>query len=192
MEFVPRGMGVHTKYWHYLTTQEIAAPLVLSDDDIIYPPDWLSRLHERHVLHPENVIAFRAHRMDFDENGRLRPYAEWTPCTTNVPSYAHFATSVSGQLLPVALQRAILSAGISFLTNAPTADDVWIHRCAVENGFRTEQVEKSALHWWFIPGSQTSGLNAVNVVGGANDRQLAASHTSQTIARIREDAARAT
>ncbi len=184
---VPAGMGVHTKYWHYLTTQEIDRPLVTSDDDILYPPDWLSGLRAQHRRHPHDVIAYRAHRVGVVEAESFAPYSQWLPASGTDPSFANFATSVSGQLLPADLQRAIVADGNAFLAAAPTADDVWLHRCAVAAGYRTRLVQDESRHWWFIPGSQTTGLNAINVQGGANDRQLEASHTAQTRERIRAD-----
>ncbi|WP_146053666.1 hypothetical protein [Microbacterium sp. Ru50] len=187
---VARGWGVHTKYWPYVSRVDPVGPLVTADDDILYPPNWLQDLHTLHERYPDDVIAFRAHSMVMVDHDNFAPYSSWPTCTSTEPSYAHFATSVSGQLLPTGLQNALREEGPGFIEICPTADDVWIHRCAVAHGFRTRQVEERSLHWWFIPGSQTSGLNAVNVVGGANDAQLRATHTELTRGRIWASAGR--
>ncbi|MCT9818754.1 hypothetical protein N3K63_00495 [Microbacterium sp. W1N] len=184
VKYVEAGWGVHTKYWPYVSTQAITGPLITADDDIIYPPNWLGDLSHAHRAHPDDVIAFRAHTVGMSTPSVFAPYTTWLPCLTTEPRYSNFATSVSGQLIPPALQRHILGEGTAFTSAAPTADDVWLHRCAVTFGFATRQVEETPLHWWFIPGSQVSGLNAQNVIGGANDRQMQASHTSQTRARL--------
>lgn len=181
------GLGVHTKYWPYLATQPLEVPLVLGDDDIVYPPTWLEGLLAAQAQSPDCAVAYRVHTVGFAADGGFAPYAQWRSCESDQPSYAHFATSVSGQLLPVEFQRALRAEGTAFRSLAPTADDVWLHRTAVLSGFRTRQVAPGQQHWWFIPGSQTTGLNAVNVVGGANDRQLRASHTRLTRERIRGD-----
>ncbi|MEV8266699.1 hypothetical protein [Microbacterium sp. NPDC076911] len=180
------GFGVHTKYWPYLLESAAEVPLVLSDDDIVYPATWLEHLMRVHLEHPELVVAYRAHVIGMSDDGFL-PYATWRSCDDDEPSFAHFATSVSGQILPVPLQRALLDEGDIFRTLAPSADDVWLHRTAVISGFRTRQVAQGQQHWWFIPGSQVSGLNALNVAGGANDVQMAAAHTPLSRERIRAD-----
>lgn len=184
------GWGVHTKYWPILLEGDLDGPLVTADDDILYPPHWLEELVREHELHPNDVIAHRAHHIAMNSPVAFAPYVSWPKCLTKDPGYAHLATSVSGQLLPAALQAALRSEGDRFLNLAPSADDVWIHRCAVKYGVPTRQVAETPLHWWFIPGSQTTGLNAMNVVGGANDRQMNAAHDSSTKERIWEDAVR--
>lgn len=182
------GNGVHTKYWPYLQSTASTVPLALADDDIVYPPSWLEALLTAHRESPELVVAYRAHLIELDGED-LAPYAGWRSCDDDSASFAHFATSVSGQILPAALQQALRAEGTQFRDAAPTADDVWLHRTAVLAGIRTRQVLPGQRHWWFVPGSQGTGLNAVNVVGGGNDRQLRATHTPTTMARIRADLA---
>lgn len=182
--FTESGLGVHTKYWPYLTTQVITGPLVTGDDDIVYPPTWLEVLREQHRIAPGCVISYRSHLIEMTSPDVFAPYTSWPPCDSAEPSYAHFATSVSGQLIPPTLQVAIRDDGPGFLELSPTADDIWLHRAAVLHGFPTKQITAGHQHWWFIPGSQTTGLNAVNVFDGGNDRQMAAAHTSETRSRI--------
>lgn len=186
VRFVPAGNLVHTKYWPYLETERIGAPLVLADDDIVYPPTWLEVLLREHHASPDLVVAYRAHLVGLTDAG-FTPYATWRSCDDDTASFAHFATSVSGQVLPVAVQEALLAEGTAFRELAPTADDIWIHRTAVAAGIRTRQALPGQQHWPFVPGSQSEGLNIVNVVGGANDAQLATCHTAATRARIRAD-----
>ncbi|MBW9094619.1 hypothetical protein JNB62_13060 [Microbacterium jejuense] len=184
IRFVSPGLGVHTKYWPLLSSEPLDRPLVMSDDDIIYPQTWLEELRGAHQDSPGCVIAHRAHVIGMSSESAFTPYSSWRPCESDAAHFAHFATSVSGQLLPPQLQKAIRDDGEGFLRTAPTADDVWLHYEAVKHGFATRQVLDRQQHWWFIPGSQQTGLNAVNVTGGENDRQLAATHSAETRRRI--------
>jgi hypothetical protein len=181
------GLGVHTKYLPYLRTMPLRLPLVLADDDILYPENWLEGLVEAHRSAPGDVVAYRAHVIGMTDDGSFAAYQRWQPCENTEPSFANFATSVSGQLLPVPLQRALRDEDDAFLDLAPTADDIWLHRVGVQIGIRTRQVGDEPRHWWFLPGSQVSGLNAVNVWDGGNDRQMAVAHTDLTRSRIRGD-----
>jgi len=179
------GNGVHTKYWPYVSTQPLHRPLVLCDDDIIYPPTWLAGLRRRYEESDgRTVIAYRTHTMTMLSPQDFAPYTSWPPGRGEAPSYCHFATTVSGQLLPPYLQGVVRGEGTAFLDLSPTNDDIWLHRCAVAAAVPTAQVAEHPQHWFFIPGSQTSGLNAVNVHGGANDVQFAAVHTPVTRGRI--------
>ncbi|QUW18559.1 hypothetical protein [Agrococcus sp. Marseille-Q4369] len=189
VRWVASGYGVHTKHRGYAASASAhRLPMVVCDDDIVYPPSWLSGLLAARARHPGHVVAFRCHAMRF-RGDRLAPYTEWPTFDTALPSFAAFATSVSGQLLPPQLVDALRDAGDAFLESAPTADDVWLHRLSVEHGFRTAQVERHPVHFPFIPGSQTSGLNAHNVWSGGNDQQLARTH-GPVLAAIRADAER--
>lgn len=183
----PASLRSYKKFWPYVSSALEAGPLILADDDVVYPVDWLEGLERAHARHPDDVIAYRAHIVGIDESGALLPYAQWLSCDDDSASFAHFATGVSGVLYPIGMQRALRADGDVFLSLAPTADDVWLHRTAVMHGFRTRQALPGQHHWPFIPGSQGQGLNSVNVHGGANDVQLGASHTELTRRRIRED-----
>ncbi|TDN88395.1 hypothetical protein EV279_2837 [Microbacterium sp. BK668] len=179
------GLGVHTKYWPYVTTQPLDVPLVLADDDIVYPPTWLELLHTRDAdTGHRYLVAYRAHEIAMISPAAFAPYMQWPPCSSSAPSYRHFPTAVSGLLLPPALLRFVYEAGTAFLSTSPTNDDLWLHACAVRAGIPVVQVTEHQQHWYFIPLSQTQGLNAVNVFGGANDRQMAAAHDELTRGRI--------
>ncbi|MBN9213838.1 MAG: hypothetical protein ABS62_03025 [Microbacterium sp. SCN 70-200] len=190
IRFTPAGNRVHTKYWPYIESEPLERPLVLADDDIVYPPTWLEVLLREHHKTPDLVVAYRAHVIGMTGED-FTPYAQWRSCDDDTASFAHLATSVSGQVLPVALQRALHAEGVAFRELAPTNDDIWIHRTAVGAGIRTRQALPGQRHWPFVPGSQGEGLNIVNVVGGANDAQLATCHTAVTRQRIRDDIDRA-
>lgn len=195
VRFVPAGDGVHTKYRPCLADPACAElPLVTSDDDIVYPPQWLAQLLAAHAATPEVVVAHRAHRMRVVD-GVAAPYATWVAQATSRPSAASFGTSVSGQLLPVALLHALRERGEAFRLAAPTADDVWIHATAIEAGILVRQVADGQRHYPFVPGTQMqsgtlTGLNRVNVVEGGNDRQIASSYSPAALARIEADGAR--
>lgn len=185
----PASLRSYKKFWPYVSAATEEAPLIIADDDVVYPVDWLEGLMRAHTAHPDDVIAYRAHIVGMDESGGLLPYAKWLSCDDDSASFAHFATGVSGVLYPIGMQRALREDGDVFLSLAPTADDVWLHRTAVMHEFRIRQALPGQRHWPFIPGSQGEGLNTVNVQGGANDSQLEASHTPLTRRRVLEDLA---
>jgi hypothetical protein len=185
---VPHGLGVHTKYWYYVQREEHSVDLVTSDDDILYPHDWLERIGRAAAVHPGQIVTPRAHRMTVGTDA-VGPYETWRPCDTTEPSFLHFATSVSGQLLPAAFLDEVAAAGTGFLQVSPSQDDVWLHHLAVGAGRRVAQVSDRPEHYAFVPGTQSEGLWLENVVAGANDTQVAATYTPADIERLRAETA---
>jgi hypothetical protein len=178
---------VHTKYYPYVVGfADAEAPLVTADDDILYPDDWLSRLMSAHRSHPDDIIAFRAHRMSV-EGGRITPYATWPPASGFEAHSDFFGTSVSGQVFPAALLRLLRERGEAFQTVSPDNDDIWIHSVAVDAGFRLRLADGESRLFPFVPGTQQAGLYLVNYWDGGNDRQIAAAYSAGAIAAIGSD-----
>jgi hypothetical protein len=178
---------VHTKYYPYaIRFAEDGLPLVTSDDDIVYPPDWLARLVAAHYEAPDDIIAFRAHRMIVTD-GEFAPYATWKPAEGTESSFANFGTSVSGQVFPVSVLRLAVDAGVRFRAVSPDNDDIWLHALAVEAGHRVRLVDGASQMFPFVPGTQASGLYLTNYWEGANDRQIAASYSRAAVEAIGRD-----
>ncbi|MGM1030801.1 MAG: glycosyltransferase [Actinomycetota bacterium] len=189
LEILPAepGLHVHAKYWpHVAATARHELPLTVADDDMIYPPRWLRVLVDAHAARPELVHAFRAHEMQCSD-GAIWPYHLWMPASGRAPSFAHFGTGVSGQILPTALLDRLHERGQAFRERAPRADDVWINATAVGMGIRTAQVEEQARNFPFVPATQATGLYQLNVAGRANDEQLGQSLEPADVARICAD-----
>ncbi|MFM9057947.1 MAG: hypothetical protein ACKOSQ_02280 [Planctomycetaceae bacterium] len=187
LEVLPcADVGPHTKYFPLVMSPGgCERPLVTADDDQLYPRYWLARLHRAHKSEPGLVHCFRAHRIGFGPDGRLRPYREWTSCRGTVPSALNFATGVSGVSLPVAMLRALRDRGAAFLQCCPRADDVWLHAVALREGIAVRQLGVLPRAFYEIPGTRPQGLSRANVGGGENDRQIAQTYTADDRDRLR-------
>jgi hypothetical protein len=187
IELVEHGFRVHTKYYPYV--RSIAAhvvPVVTSDDDILYPPDWLKGLVDASARHPESVIAYRAHTITLTADG-MGSYGAWRHCETTEPGFRHFGTSVSGQLFPPAFLDFVREQGEGFRATTPNADDIWLHHLTLAAGTTTAQIHDRPQHFAFIPGTQSTGLYLSNAWAGDNDVQIAATYTAADIDRMRAD-----
>lgn len=188
---VEPGLGPHAKLHPVVVGPRRAdEPVVLADDDMVYPASWLAALLAAASRHPDAIVAHRAHRIPVGADGRLAEYATWPPQTAAEPSFATFGTTVSGQYVPARVLDALAARGDAFRTLAPQADDVWLHATAVRAGVRVAQVARESVNYPFVPGSQRTALNATNVFQGGNDRQIAATYGDLERSRIVEDAAR--
>lgn len=176
--------GPHTKYYPYLeSTDMFEKPLVIADDDTVYPRTWLSGLMAG-FNHNMNVVnCYRAHVMRLVDD-KVAPYLSWRPCRTTEASARHFATGVSGCIYPPGLLKAIKAAGTDFLGRCPRADDVWLHANALRAGFEIKQLHARSLTFPFVPGTQASGLSLSNAQSGQNDIQIRDTYSPADIGRL--------
>ncbi|MDO4686101.1 MAG: glycosyltransferase [Corynebacterium sp.] len=173
--------GPHTKYWGQFL--EATGRVVTIDDDIIYPPWFLSRLLFIGSLRNDTIVAYRAHRIEL-RDGKLLPYAKWTAADTCQASLLHFATGVSGVLYPKAFIDYVVAQGTVFTETCPRADDVWLHACALRSGFPVRQVFAQPRHFAIVPFTFAGSLVMQNALLGGNDEQIAQVYTPEDIEKL--------
>lgn len=95
--------------------------IVTADDDIYYPKNWLKKLYLSYIAHPKDIHVHRAHKVDLN-----LPYEKWEKhVVAETAEYGNFLTGVGGVLYPpCCFSKEVLREDI-FLTQAPTADDIW-------------------------------------------------------------------
>ena len=174
--------GPHTKYWNqFRLVAGTAVRVITVDDDMIYPSWLTNRLLE--ITPDRQVVAFRAHRVVVKRQGSIAPYAKWKPVLSTAPSLTNFATGVSGVLYPASFIDFVVAHGGDFMQCAPCADDVWLHVMAVRSNHPIRQVGVRPRNFACIPSAQLSAL-VVGNLGGGNDAQIAATYTAEDIARL--------
>ncbi|WP_424446948.1 hypothetical protein [Microbacterium arborescens] len=165
--------GPHTKYYPFVSSMEdLETPLVTADDDVIYPPRWLSDLVEASGRMPACVVAYRARRISVDRDGAITPYDAWPFSAEPRPSVLNFGTGHSGVLYPSAMQKALRDRGEAFVPVCPRADDVWLHNTALREGIRVSLVRRRSVAFDTLSGTQRGALKHSNVTAGANDEQI--------------------
>jgi hypothetical protein len=183
-------VGPHTKYWPEVEAGHLPQrPLVTADDDVLVPRDWLQRLVQAWQQDPAAVHCHRARRIDFDADGEIKPYRQWPGALGTAASATHFALGSSGVLYPPRMRVALRDAGQGFLRCCPRADDIWLHRVALQAGLPVRQVQALGQVWDELPEARRNGLARENVRGGGNDRQLAATLSASELALLRQLAA---
>ena len=153
------------------------ATFVTADDDVYYPPDWLTELVETAKAHPQDVIGSRAHMAEIDKTGALTSYAEWELATSAVqPRKANdrlFPTGVGGILYPPGSLHADVSDEERFKTLCPNGDDIWFFWMARKAGTQHRRTDA----WFDIvewPTENRISLSDENYLGDGNDRQIKA------------------
>lgn len=175
--------GPHTKYYPFVRDLWTGGCLVTADDDIIYPPNWLALLQRGHRAGPAEVHCHRAHRVVV-EDGAVVPYSRWRGVRGTAPAPSVFATGVCGVIYPPAMLARLRELGEGFRDRCPTADDIWLHFVAVDNGIGISQLRARGRHFPVVQDSQVEKLQNDNVAGSGNDRQIAATYTPSAIAAL--------
>lgn len=179
------NFGPHTKYYPYVRDEiHPYSSLVTADDDVIVPRYWLQNLLRARSRNPAAICCYRAHRFGFEPT-RVAGYNSWMECWSSEPSIVNFNTGVSGSAYPRQMVDALRARGDAFVSVSPRADDVWLHNVAVENEILTKQVYSVPLEFPLVPSSQSEGLFHSNVDGGENDKQISATYSSPTLARLK-------
>ena len=145
------------------------ATIVTADDDIYYRPDWLSNLIAISRVHPNAIVASRAHLTCCKNDGTLAPYSEWDFDTEECVDRSHermiFPTGSGGILYPPSSLDPRVSDCDTFMRLCPNADDIWFFWMAVLAGTaRRRIVRHEALVEW--TGSQAAALFHDNWLGG--------------------------
>lgn len=174
---VGENLRSYKKIVHTLELEETRGCrfVVTADDDVYYPKWWLERLLETAESNPDFVWCYRGHIIEFSDNGELKPYRKWSladrqcVCDNNL-----LPVGVSGVCYPVESLKGVNDRD-SFLSLAPTADDLWLKCVTTSNGYSARLVEAQSIH--FVPVVTSlrppeKGLEKVNVLEDGNTRTL--------------------
>jgi hypothetical protein len=167
--------GPHKKYYPYIAGElSFSKPLVIADDDTIYPRDWLLRLKESYRQDSNTVLCYRARRIIVTEAG-LAPYSTWHLVQDTIPSYLNMATGCAGVMYPEQFLLILKEQGTEFLQCCPLGDDLWLHVQAIRAGYRIRQVAET-FHLLEVPNTQLNALHFSNTLVG-NDQQIQKTYT---------------
>ncbi|HWH72652.1 MAG TPA: glycosyltransferase family A protein [Methylibium sp.] len=168
IERCPHDWRVYTKFIPALISDPQAI-WVTADDDIRYPRDWLATLLAGHRAAPGAIVCRRAHLMEFDADGGLRPYGCWPKQTErSAASEPLFLTGVGGVLYPPGTLHEQTTDAARFLALSPNADDIWLNWMARLRGTPICRVgdDHEPVAWF---GSRRVSLFRLNARGTNND-----------------------
>lgn len=149
--------------------------VVTADDDVYYPRWWLERLLVSAESEPKSVWAYRGHVIEFMDDGELKPYRNWALADRQgVSGNNLLPVGVSGICYPIESLKGVNDRE-SFMSLAPTADDLWLKCVTTSNGYSARLVINQSVH--FVPVVTSlrppeKGLERVNVLEDGNTRTL--------------------
>ncbi|GHV06139.1 hypothetical protein AGMMS50229_10410 [Campylobacterota bacterium] len=178
LEILPcENLGSFKKFFP-LTELDISSSWVTADDDVFYPKEWLAMLVNA-CKAKKTIYALRVQRITLND-GKIAPHNSWNFTDIDEPSVLNFATGVNGVIYPSEFLHILCLAGRGFLNCCPKADDVWLHKQAIANGYKIAPIGR-AKTFFGINGSQATALHRFNVKENGNDPQIAATYSNEDI-----------
>lgn len=172
--------------------------IVIVDDDIYYPQNWLEKLYKEHLKTPGCVIGHRCHRIMLDKDGKPKPYKQWNKNSTlhcTKPSYRNFLTGCGGILYPPHCLYQDVDNITDIRELAPYADDIWFWAMSLLKGtkirtfwgrFRKVLLVNPERE---MRNTQEMTLTQLNIVQDGNNKQMAAviGRYPQILDKLKED-----
>jgi len=137
--------------------------IVTCDDDMMYPQDWLERLWQEHLIHPQAIVAHECRQISVADDGSLLPYQQWRSERPGGGSRETLAIGYAGVLYPPgSVHPDVLNEDL-FMALAPKADDLWFKAMALRQGTPTRRTQHSRPKPMPIFRSQATSLKRANV-----------------------------
>lgn len=160
----------HKKYF-YTMKNNPEEYVVTIDDDVLYPENHLEELWKTHQKNPETVCCQYAHKITYDENGKIAAYENWESCFgehTN-PSFQIMPVGCGGVLYPPHCLSEELFRKEEIGRLCPFMDDLWLKSMAVLKGTKAVLCSTGSLIYFDIIGTRKSGLQHTNAGEKRND-----------------------
>ena len=148
--------------------------IITTDDDMIYPIDFVERLFRAYQRNPNKVYFYRGHYILFNSDGSPRPYVDWVKKGARGSDIYNMPTGVSGVIYPPHCYHEDMLNDELFLKLCPHADDVWFKVMTYLKGTVCEKIDTFNYDKLFVPldVDNTMSLQSINVVNGGNDEQI--------------------
>lgn len=168
--FAEKDLKSHNKYF-YAMQRYPNDILITLDDDVLYPPNLISKLLKSYNKYPFAVSAGRVHRIRFDSKGFVAPYDLWDKEADvyDLPSMELLANGVGGVLYPPKCMDNRLYDDEKIQRLCLYGDDIWLKAMQILKGTPVVAINQKQQHPLIIEGTQKHGLYLMNKLQRRND-----------------------
>ncbi|NEN05453.1 hypothetical protein G3T36_06175 [Diaminobutyricibacter tongyongensis] len=175
----------HKKYFHFVHDSELSArPLIIADDDLLYPHTWYRDLWEGFTASGRSAVISAWVKRPAVADSKLIPYEDWPTAHDTILRRENYFMGGSGTVFPVSFNHVLATDGDRFLSVAPTSDDAWLNNRAHRVGLLIGQSTEGAVPIRAIPGTQAQKLSNENLGTSGTNAQLAKLYESDDLLRL--------
>ena len=142
------------------------AYILICDDDIYYPRNWLKTLVDGSQENPKAIAAVPLHRFHATSDHQLAPYCDWSfdvqDNLARAPNRDTLPIGVGGVLYPPNSLHEDTTNIKLILELCPRGDDLWLHAMSKMRDYLPVKVGRK-LQPIFWPGTQSNGLFIENM-----------------------------
>ncbi len=157
------------------------AVIITVDDDLMYKPDLVKYLYEKHRQLPDHIICSRYRNMVKKNENELIPYNNWElncwleNCKSKIHETNSFFNSGFGTLFPPQSLPTVTADEKIFTELSPYADDVWLNAMRLLNNVKVSCIKKP--QYIYLYGHKNNSkapdtLRSINMNRKQNDIQL--------------------
>ena len=171
IKFCDDDLRGHKKYFQPIIDQKEDELVITFDDDIIYPPNSISRLIKLHKKFPQAVIANRGYEITFDKSGKLCPHKKWKLLSrygVKTPELLLHLSNGSGVLYPYNSLYKDVCDDKMIKKFALGIDDLWMSVMAILKGTPMVKSHYAFKTFTVYPGSQKYQLGLENMKNAEN------------------------
>lgn len=160
----------HKKYF-YVMQENPEGVVVTIDDDIFYPENHLEMLWKKHLEYPKAVCCWYAHKIGYDENGKILLYNQWESDVSGyeTPTMQLLAVGCGGVLYPVKEMPGMLFDEEKIQKLCIRTDDLWLKSMEVLAGIPVVRCVPDSLIFYGFLQTRHKGLFATNADRDGND-----------------------
>lgn len=163
----------HKKYY-YAMKDNPDNIVITVDDDMLYPENLVDELLRAHKKYPDSVVCEYAHKITFDENGKLIDYWNWPDVTGDwtKPDMRILPVGCGGVLYPPHCLDERVFDKDKLREICLSTDDLWLKVMELLKGTKAAVVKPGGMIYFDIVGTRKSSLQHSNCEGNNNNRVL--------------------
>ena len=154
----PIDLGPHLKYFFTMTRYR-NLPIIVIDDDIIYPDDFIDELIELHSAWPTCILSRRPEKITFKDDKTLLHYHQWQrPYFADVPVFDSMPTGVGGILFPPSCFDLTHENIKELLARCKFDDDVYLKILSLRKKIPIKSVQSKTMYKKILDDEETQSI----------------------------------
>ena len=157
----PIDLGPHLKYF-FTGTRYKDIPIIVIDDDIIYPDYFIDELLTYHKKYPNCILSRRPEKIQFDGNKFVHYHLWLRPYFKDEPVFDSLPTGVGGILFPENFFKLTHDNINELLLKCKFDDDVYLKILSLRQNVKIKSVKSANMYKKILDDAETQSIALCN------------------------------